>query len=209
MAVTTYILRGGRFLDPRRTELLDGVELLIEGSKVSEVSDVPVRSAHATVIDVAGLTVMPGLIDAHFHMYMNEINIAALGSVPMTYAASKAAKVLHDALRRGFTTIRDVAGGDYGMRKAVAEGYVSSPRLYLSGRALSPTGGHGDFRRLTAPHDDSCQLGSALPLMTRVVDGVADCLRAAREELRKGADHIKIMASGGVSSENDPLESIQ
>lgn len=206
--VETFLFRGGRFLDPRQDELVDGVEVLVEGDTIREVSETPIKSIRATVINLAGRTLMPGLIDAHFHMYMNERNIAALGDVPMTYAATKAARVLHGALMRGFTTIRDVAGGDWGMRLAATEGLIDSPRLFVGGRALSPTGGHGDFRRLTQD-EPVCNCCSALPLMSVLVDGVSECLKAVREELRKGADHIKIMASGGIASENDPLDSVQ
>lgn len=206
--MTSYIFRGGRFLDPRKSELADGIEVLVEGGRIREVSDAPIRSPSADVIDLKGQTLMPGLIDCHMHMYMNEINIAAMGRVPHTYIAAKAIRVLGDMLMRGFTTVRDVAGGDYGMRRAVSDGLVVSPRLFTSGRALTPTGGHGDFRELTDA-DAICDCCSALGLMNVVVDGVPECLKAMRAELRKGADHIKIFCSGGIASENDPLDSIQ
>lgn len=206
--MTGIIWRGGRFLDPRKAELADGIEVLVEGDRIKEVSDTPIHSQSAQVIDVKGQTLMPGLIDCHVHMYMNEINIAAMGRVSHTYIAAKAIRVLGDMLMRGFTTVRDVAGGDYGMRRAVNDGLVVSPRLFMSGRALTPTGGHGDFRTLT-DSDPVCDCCSALGLMGVIVDGVPECLKAMREELRKGADHIKIFCSGGIASENDPLDSIQ
>ncbi len=99
-----------------------------------------------------------------------------------------------------------MAGGDYGMRDAVEAGYVEAPRLFVGGRAISQTGGHGDFRRRT---EDECACCSALPLFSTLADGVPEVIKATREQLRQGADHIKIMLSGGVASPSDPLDSIQ
>ncbi len=202
------VLHGGRFLDPRRDELLEGIEVLVEGDRVREVSDAPIRSASARRVDVGGRTVMPGLIDAHVHMFMNEMNIGLLRNVPITYASAKAAFVLKGMLMRGFTSVRDMAGGDYGMREASEAGYIDTPRLFVSGRAISQTGGHGDFRlRPDSTNDFICC--SALEIFSVIADGLPEVLRAVRDELRKGSDHVKIMLSGGTASPNDPLDSLQ
>jgi imidazolonepropionase-like amidohydrolase len=204
-----FVLHGGRFLDPRRDALLDGIEVLVEEDRVREVSDRPIASATAQRIDLRGRTVMPGLIDAHVHMYMNEMNVGLLRNVPPTYAAAKAAFVLRGMLMRGFTSVRDMGGGDYGMRDAADAGYVETPRLFVSGRAISQTGGHGDFRlRPDSSYDYACAC-SALDVFTVIADGLPEVIRAARDELRKGADHLKVMLSGGVASPNDPLDSLQ
>lgn len=200
------VLKGARLLDPRQDVLGPRVDILIEGDKISQVAERIDNAPDATSIDVSGLTVMPGLIDAHVHIYMNEANIAANSNVPQTYAAAKAGFMLKQMLQRGWTTVRDVAGGDFGMRDAVEAGYVESPRLFIGGRAISQTGGHGDFRRRT---EDECACCGALPLFSTLADGVPDVIKATREQLRLGADHIKIMLSGGVASPSDPLDSIQ
>lgn len=193
-------------LDPRQDALGASVDVLIEGGKVAAVGAHIAPREGVASIDVSGLTVMPGLIDAHVHIYMNEANIAALSNVPQTYAAAKSAFMLRQMLHRGWTTVRDVAGGDYGMRDAVEAGYVEAPRLFIGGRAISQTGGHGDFRRRT---EDACACCSALPIFSTLADGVPEVIKATREQLRLGADHIKIMLGGGVASPSDPLDSVQ
>jgi imidazolonepropionase-like amidohydrolase len=204
----TIVIEGGKLLDPRRDALLDGHRIVVRQGRIAEVTTDPVPLDGARVIDVRGKTVMPGLIDAHVHIYMNERNIAALGQVSQTYMAAKSTAVMHGMLMRGFTTVRDVAGGDYGMRDAIEAGYVAAPRLFMGGRAISQTGGHGDFRA-RAEGDLQCACCTGLSLFSVVADGLDAVIKAVREELRLGADHIKIMLSGGVASPNDPLESLQ
>lgn len=201
------VLKGARLLDPRQDSLGPRTDILIEDGKISQVAERIDATGDAQSIDLSGLTVMPGLIDAHVHIYMNEANIAALSNVPQTYTAAKSTFMMKQMLHRGWTTVRDVAGGDYGMRDAVEAGYVEAPRLFVGGRAISQTGGHGDFRRRT--EEDECGCCGALPLFSTLADGVPDVIKATREQLRQGADHIKIMLSGGVASPNDPLDSIQ
>ena len=106
----------------------------------------PVDEPGARRIDLRGRTLMPGLIDAHVHMFMSELNMSALHLMPLTTATARAIANLRGMLMRGFTTVRDMAGGEYGMREAAEAGYIDSPRLFVPGRAISQTGGHGDFR---------------------------------------------------------------
>ncbi len=200
------VLKGGRLLDPRQDSLGPRRDVQVEGGTITRVAERIDDAPGAQVFDLAGLTLMPGLIDAHVHIYMNEANIAALSHVPQTYAAAKSGFMMRQMLHRGWTTVRDVAGGDYGMRDAVEAGYVEAPRLFVGGRAISQTGGHGDFRRRT---EEECACCSALPLFSTLADGVPEVIKATREQLRQGADHIKIMLSGGVASPSDPLDSIQ
>lgn len=153
----------------------------------------------AEVIDAAGGMALPGLIDAHFHAYGVGLTLWELEATPMSYAAHKAARRLTSALRRGFTTVRDVAGGDLGLRRAVDEGLVLGPRYLFCGRAFTQTGGHGDAR----PADLGIEL--CCSHMGEIVDG-ADALRArVRDRFRTGAHAIKLMTSGGVLSPTDPL----
>src|SRR5690606_31607324 len=141
------------------------------------------------VLDARGSTVVPGLIDAHFHAYGSEMDMMRLEGSPLSYIALMAAQRLGRALNRGFTTVRDVAGGDPGLHAAIVQGVIASPRYFYTGAALSQTGGHGDAR----PGDlDLC--ASDHHHMVEVVDGVDNLRVAVRDRFRRGAHAIKIMA---------------
>ena len=151
------------------------------------------------VLDAAGRVVTPGFIDNHFHAYGISLNMLHMEATRTSYVALLGARRLRSALARGFTTVRDVAGGDIGLSRAIAEGLFESPNYYFTGPALSQTGGHGDAR------DANLDLCCGSSHGVEVVDGV-DALRVAvRERLRTGAHAIKIMASGGVVSLTDPI----
>jgi imidazolonepropionase-like amidohydrolase len=176
-------------------------DVLIEGNKIKKVAK-GIKADGANVIDGKGYTVTPGLIDMHQHLTLN--GGTAAGNNWDAYVqgahASRAAEYL---LRSGFTTIRDIAGQTLGLKKAINAGILPGPRMYVSGPALGPTGGHSDWSPRTAEpgHKDyQQQLGN-----THVVDGRAEWLKTARWNLRNGADFLKVMAGGGVASEFDPL----
>jgi imidazolonepropionase-like amidohydrolase len=207
-AMSSFIFTGGRFLDPRQDELRDGMEVLVEGNTIKEVSDRPIAAAGAQRINIGNRTLMPGLIDCHIHVTLNEVNIRALEDMPLTLVAAKGSVLMRAMLERGFTTLRDTGGADWGMKAAVEQGLFLAPRLFIAGAAISQTGGHADFRRRT-DSGTGCACCNGLRWNGRVADGVAEVVKAVRDELRKGADHIKIMVSGGVSSPADPLESLQ
>ncbi len=202
------LFRSCNLLDPASGELRDGVDILVEGDRFKEVSDRPIKSAGATVVDVGGRTVMPGLIDAHIHVYLSEVNLQLLDAVPLTLMAGRAVTLMRAMIDRGFTTVRDTGGADWGIREAVESGHLAGPRLFIAGQGITQTGGHGDFRNRTDA-GTTCACCSGVSLISRIVDGVPEMLRAVRDELRKGADHIKLMVSGGVASPNDPLDSLQ
>ena len=151
------------------------------------------------VIDARGGTVLPGLIDAHCHAYGISLDMMATESQPLSYVALAAARRLGRALARGFTTVRDPAGGDAGLARAIAENLIPSPRYLWTGAALSQTGGHGDAR---GPDSETCPCYAH---GCEVVDGVDPLRRAVRERFRRGAHAIKIMTSGGVMSLADPI----
>jgi imidazolonepropionase-like amidohydrolase len=153
------------------------------------------------VVDLEGRTLLPGFIDAHFHAYASEVNLAHVDGLPISYLAHHAAKLLGDALDRGFTTVRDAGGADWGLWRAVEDGLLRGPRIFYSGRALSQTGGHGDSR---AQHMEPCSCRHIANL-SEVADGVDEVRRVAREALRRGAHQLKIFVSGGVSSPTDPI----
>jgi imidazolonepropionase-like amidohydrolase len=203
--VTSYHFAGGRLLDPNRDELLDGFEVLVENEHIKEVSDRPIASASATRIELAGKTLMPGLIDCHVHVVAALVDLAVNAMAPSSLATLRAARILRTLLERGFTTVRDAGGADHGLVRAIEEGLIDGPRLVISGKALSQTGGHGDTR----PRSDDREMFSArVGAISRVVDGVDGVRKAAREEIKSGARFVKIMANGGVASPNDPIHAL-
>ena len=206
--MSAYLFHGGRFLDPRQDGLVDGMHVLVEDDRIREVSDRPIAAAGASRVDLRGRTLMPGLIDAHIHLMMREVNFHLLDGIPLTLLAAKGSASAREMLMRGFTSVRDTGGADYGMKAAIESGLFEGPRLFISGMPISQTGGHGDFRKRTQTVFE-CHCCSGLAYAARVADGVPEMLRAVRDELRKGADQIKIMVSGGVASQADPLESLQ
>jgi imidazolonepropionase-like amidohydrolase len=195
-------------LDLERGELRPGYEVLVEGAAIREVADRPIRAEATETIDLKGRTLMPGLIDAHVHALATQVNLARLGDMPVTLLAHEAGALLEAMLKRGFTTVRDAGGADLGLAQAVEKGLIEGPRMFVSGKAISQTGGHGDMRAVTVDVD-SCACCQAGAQISRIADGVSECRRAARDELRKGASQIKIMASGGVASPNDPVWNLQ
>ena len=206
--MTSYLFSGGRLLDPRRDELVEGVEVLIEDGLIKEVSERPIKGGNAQRINLAARTLMPGLIDAHIHVVLTEVNLQLLSGVPLTLLAAKGSASMQAMLMRGFTTLRDTGGADWGMKAAAEQGLFQGPRLFISGQPISQTGGHGDFR-LRTQTEVFCACCSGLNWSARIADGVPEMIKAVRDELRKGADQIKIMVSGGVASQADPLESLQ
>src|SRR5215472_10059236 len=206
--MTAMIFANAAVLDGISGKRREDHHVLVEGKHIREVSDRPIRSAAAEIIDLKGRTLMPGLIDAHVHALAVDVPLDRLSDRPVTLMTLQAARILEGMLQRGFTTIRDAAGADGGLAEAVEEGLVRGPRIFPSGMALSQTGGHGDTRPRTQPVDTCACCGGGL-VMSRIADGVAECRRAARDELRKGATQIKIVASGGVASPYDPILNLQ
>ena len=193
-------------LEPGFGELRRGYELVVEGDTIRELSDKPLKPAKADVIDCGGRTLMPGLIDSHVHVFLSEVYIRTMESMPLTLMTARAVRLMKGMLDRGFTSVRDVAGGDVGIRNAVAQGYIPGPRLFVGGPALSQIGGHGDHRSSTDESLDIDLNSSAFYFTCRIVEGTDNLRSVVRNELRKGADHIKVLASGGVGSPNDAIE---
>jgi imidazolonepropionase-like amidohydrolase len=205
--MAAIIFANAAVLDGTCRERREDHHVLVEGKQIREVSDRPIRAA-AETIDLDGRTLMPGLIDAHVHVLAVDAALARLSDRPVTLLTLQATKVLEGMLARGFTTIRDAGGADGGLAEAVEEGLVRGPRIFPSGMALSQTGGHGDTRpRTQSVVTCACCEGGIN--LSRIADGVTECRRAARDELRKGATQIKILASGGVASPYDPIWNLQ
>ena len=183
--------------------------ILIRDGLITEVTE----SSAATellpdeeVLDAEGKVVMPGLIDGHVHTMAGTADLGGLASWSPNYAAAHASRLMKDMLHRGFTTVRDVAGADYGLAQAVEEGLFIGPRVVFGGKALSQTGGHGDMRARGSSFQDDHQ---CCPSISVICDGVDAVRKGARDQLRTGANHVKIMLSGGVASPTDRVDSTQ
>lgn len=188
----------GRVLSDRTVNLRDG--------RILNIAEERPMSGSGQVIDLKGLALIPGLIDCHCHVLQSTSNLAALAAESPLYAAARAFETMKGMLLRGFTTIRDVGGADFGIAKAVEEDRVAGPRVFYGGKALTATGGHGDYRSAGQYAQDESYW---VPRISRLCEGVAALRTAVRDEVRKGAHHIKIMANGGVASPTDRITSDQ
>ncbi len=192
-------------VDGNSEEPLKNHQLLIRDGRIAEVSASAIDAADAIVVDLAGKTLMPGLIDCHVHVVASSANLGANALLPDSLVAARAAKLMNEMLMRGFTTVRDVGGADYGLKQAQEEGLINGPRLVVCGKALSQTGGHTDYRgRFDRRNVDF--YAQKLGALGRVCNGIDEVRSAAREEIKGGAQFIKVMANGGVSSPSDPIE---
>src|SRR5580700_1162341 len=203
-----YHFKNFEMLDPEIGELRGGHELVVEGDTIKEISAAPIKLATANVIDCGGRTLMPGLIDSHVHVVLSEVVIRNIESLPLTLMTARSAQAMRKMLDRGFTSVRDTGGADWGLKEATEKGLLPGPRLFIAGRAIGPTGGHSDSRRRT-DLGARCQCCNALSFSMGIADGVSEVRRAVREEMRQGCDQVKIMMSGGVASPYDPLDSLQ
>lgn len=190
---------------------IENANVLVEGNLIKAVSTDPIPAEGATVIDGGGRTLMPGLIYMHEHVMFQLPSAAQMEHADDRYMAIVSTTIAKKYLDRGITTIRDAAGNSYGLKQAIDEGLVPGPRIYPAGPMISQTSGHADFRVPTDPttfargqHSSAMARGDLI-----VVDGVAEVLRAARENLRRGSSQVKIAVGGGTGSQSDPLEVTQ
>lgn len=197
------VLKNCRIFDGRSEALVEGGSIVIENDRIREIAPRQAKAAGATVVDMGGRFVMPGLIDLHFHVYSISLNMHLVDTMTLPLKVAHAARLLKGTLHRGYTTVRDPAGGEVGLHLAISQGLMEGPRLYYGGKALSQTGGHGDMRPGNEA-DSPCGC-SANFTFAEVVDGVENVRKFCRNELRKGADHIKVFISGGVASPTDPI----
>ncbi|WP_428669208.1 amidohydrolase family protein [Reyranella sp.] len=207
--MSQILFRNFSLLDPRWDEARGGYEVLIEGGTIKEVSRQPIKAHEARVIDGGKRTLMPGLIDCHVHVFLTEVNIRHLEAIPLTLLTAKSAELMRGMLNRGFTTVRDTGGADWGIKTAVESGLIPGPRLFISAKAIGPTGGHSDSRRRTDYQPASCGCCNGMVYVMAVADGADEVRKCVREQMRQGADQVKIMCSGGVASPYDPLDSLQ
>jgi len=177
--------------------------VLVEGDLIREVSTGAIRAEGATVIDGGGRTLMPGLIDAHWHVMFSEPTFPELLNSDIGWLTLLGTRGAHDTLMRGFTTVRDVGGSPFAIKKAIDRGMIEGPRIYPSGPNISQTSGHSDGRH---PADPAEPVYLEKEGQLRIADGVPAMLIAVRQNLRMGASQIKISIGGGVSSAYDPLD---
>ncbi|MGH7275678.1 MAG: amidohydrolase family protein, partial [Candidatus Rokuibacteriota bacterium] len=188
----------------------EGAAVVVEDDRIMDVLPNgkvgPLRGS-VTTLDLKGATLMPGLTDAHVHICAVTENITDQHRFyPPSYIAARAMRRAAECLLQGFTTVRDAGGADYGFRLALEEGHFPGPRLLVSGNYISQTGGHGDKRRRAEWIEP---IGCCLGMIGSIADGEAEVRKAAREQLRRDVDQIKIMASGGAMSPSDELDTTQ
>jgi imidazolonepropionase-like amidohydrolase len=206
--MSVYVFKDATLLDCTGNDPVYPAYVITEDDYIKEVGSGTPKAIppDADVVDCKGMTLMPGLIDAHIHLGLFDRD---LGEQPRRYYPSmqvvKALGVLEDTLMQGFTTCREAGGVDAGFREAVAQGLVKGPRLTISGMSLTQTGGHADPRLSTEIRDPF----DAILGVGMVCDGVAEVRRGAREQLRRGVDHIKVMAGGGCASPADEPDTSQ
>jgi len=203
LPMTAILFTNARIVDGSAPEPSEPVSVLVENDRIREVG-ATVTSMFAETVDLHDRILMPGLIDCHVHVIAGSASLGQNAAWPDSYVAAKAAGILRGMLMRGFTTVRDLGGADYGLVRAIEDGLMLAPRLVICGKALSQTGGHCDFR---GRFDDrpTPQTGISLGSLGIVCDGVSEVRRAARAQIKGGAQFIKIMANGGCASPTDPI----
>jgi imidazolonepropionase-like amidohydrolase len=204
------VITNARLFDSARGTLNDGTTIVVENGRFAHVTREPLAVDDAAIaIDAGGRVVLPGLIDAHAHVVAVSHDLVALALQPPSLITAQAKDMLKGMLDRGFTTVRDAGGADFGLQEAVERGFFEGPRLFIAGFPISQTGGHADMRpKGVRSHAMFCSC-AGLGLIGAIADGVGEVRRAVREQVRNGANQIKIMAGGGISSPTDPIDGTQ
>jgi imidazolonepropionase-like amidohydrolase len=204
------LVRNATVFDSAAGRLRPGCQIVIEGERIAAVSEQALQVDDvAQTLDAGGRVVLPGLIDAHVHVVASSHDLSGLALQPPSLVTAHSSTILRDMLHRGFTTVRDAAGADFGLQEAVARGIFPGPRLFIAGFPISQTGGHADMRPKGVRQREFFCSCAGLGLIGAIADGVGEVRRAVREQVRNGASHIKIMAGGGIASPSDPLEGTQ
>ena len=207
--MSTLVLKNAVVIDGTGGDPIVNGAVVLEGERIKEVFRGPAGQlpSDTQIIDCRNQTLLPGLIDGHVHLGAVDANIMEQQRLyPPSMLVIRTLKVIQEALDQGFTTVRDAGGADAGYREAQRQGLIPGPRIFVSGCALSQTGGHGDFRLPTEVRSPSQDLAG---VATRVCDGVDEVRRGAREQLRRGADFVKVMGGGGCMSPSDEIDTSQ
>jgi imidazolonepropionase-like amidohydrolase len=208
---TTVLFENVRLFDGKSAQLSGPTNVLVRGNKIEKISTAPIpvdRSGNTRIINGGGRTLMPGLIDMHWHTMLVRPTPAEALVWDVGYANLVAGDEATDTLMRGFTTVRDLGGLSFGLKRAIDEGIVAGPRIYPSGAVITVTSGHGDFRQ---PFEVPRILGGPLTRMEQtggsmVADSPDEVRVRVREQLMLGATQIKLTAGGGVASPHSPLD---
>ena len=206
---TRQVIRNANLFDSAAGVFRPRSTIVIEGERIAAVTQELVQVDDAISIDAAGRAVLPGLIDAHVHVTATSHDLLGLAMQATSLTTAQSTTVMRDMLHRGFTTVRDAAGADHGLQEAVATGLFEGPRLFIAGFPISQTGGHADMRPKGVRGSGMFCSCAGLGLIGAIADGVGEVRRAVREQVRTGANHIKIMAGGGVASPTDPIDGTQ
>jgi imidazolonepropionase-like amidohydrolase len=208
--MSVSVFTNASLIDCTGADPKEGAAVIVEGDRIKDVlpgGKVGPLPGPVTTLDCKGATLMPGLTDAHVHICAVEGNITDQHRyLPPSLLAARALRRAEECLMQGFTTVRDAGGADYGFREAIAEGFYPGPRLLVSGHYISQTGGHGDKRRRAEwiPPIDCC-----IGMVGSIADGEAEVRKAAREQIRRDVNQLKLMASGGAMSPADELDTTQ
>ena len=207
----SFLLTNLRLFDGSGAPLRDDVSIRVDAGRIQEILPAQAETGEVEHIDCGGRVVMPGLIDAHWHATLATITQTAAMTADPGYVHLVAAREAERTLLRGFTSVRDVGGPSFALKRAIDEGIVHGPRIFPAGAMISQTSGHGDFRmRHEIPRGTTTPLSAGeLMGVSAIADGEAEVLRRTREQLMLGAAQIKLMAGGGVASSYDPLDSTQ
>lgn len=203
----TILFTNARVLDAEAGKLGAAQAVLVRDGKIAEVGQGIAAPSEARVADLGGRTLMPGLIDCHVHVVAESLDLWGNMIAPSSLSGLRSARVMEEMLQRGFTTIRDLGGADHGLVRGVEEGLIDGPRIVICGKGLTTTGGHADLRKRT--DDRPGMMSERLGSMGIIADGVDEVRATCRRMIKEGANFIKVMANGGVSSPNDPIHSIQ
>ncbi len=206
--MSTLVLKNAVIINGTGSDPVTGA-VVVEGDRIKEVllGAVGRIPSDSVTIDCRNQTLLPGLIDGHVHTGAVDANIMEQQRLyPPSMLVIRTVEVIKESLDQGFTTVRDAGGADSGFREAVRQGLIPGPRMFVCGSALSQTGGHGDFR---LPTETRFPSSDPAGVATRVCDGVDEVRRGAREQLRRGADFIKVMGGGGCMSPSDEIDTSQ
>jgi imidazolonepropionase-like amidohydrolase len=201
-----------RLFDGISNSLRNNISVIIDGNLIADVGTIsnPKISETARVIDCGGRTLMPGLIDAHWHAILAPLSLQELMSADVGFIHLAASAEAERTLMRGFTTVRDLAGPSFALKKAIDTGLISGPRIYPSGAIISQTAGHGDFRfTYETPRTGTSLSRFEIIGASSISDSPDAVRRATREQLMAGASQIKVAAGGGIISLYDPIDTNQ